>query len=462
MRVSKLVVLALVLCVPTLAFGQISRISPDSITVGNVEEFLTIFGENLVGSELTTVTYSGSGGDFSIEATSATLSSVTAWIPVGVAVNEGVYAVDVYAKDVNVAEARHYGPVFFSVVQPTVNAPPLLTVPESAFGEAESSEGGHVSYDVFASSQGGTGLVVSCSPASGSFFNLGSTTVSCTATDSNGSVSASFPVFVADTTPPTITVPSDITTDNPVVTFTVTASDNLDGTGVFTSCSPASGSTFPYGTTYVDCYARDSFQNYAFATFKVYVSGGVPEIDVPDTIVAGATSTSGAVVTFDVTATEGGVVTCTPPSGSTFGFGETTVSCSATNTVGTSETKTFLVVVVAVSQPMVTITTTPKSLWPPNHQMVAVTLNVVAVDALDPNPVSTIISVTSSQPENGTGDGDIAPDWQITGPLTVNLRSERSGNTDRVYTIRVQTVNNNIGNVITDVQVRVTQQNNRK
>ena len=79
------------------------------------------------------------------------------------------------------------------------------------------------------------------------------------------------------------------------------------------------------------------------------------------------------------------------------------------------------------------------TLWPPNHQMVIVAVTVVAVDTVDPSPVSQIVSVTSNQPINGTGDGDVAPDWVITGPLTLQLRSERAQGFDRTYTITVET-----------------------
>jgi hypothetical protein len=50
-----------------------------------------------------------------------------------------------------------------------------------------------------------------------------------------------------------------------------------------------------------------------------------------------------------------------------------------------------------------------------------------------------IISVSSSEAINGTGDGDTAPDWEVTGNLTLNLRAERGGKgTGRVYTITVE------------------------
>lgn len=454
MRVSKLV-LFLALCVPVAALADgISRISPSSINVGNVEEFMNIFGENLAGSELTTVVYSGPGGTFEIEPVNVSSSVLTVWIPVGVAIVEGDYTIDVYAKDIDVTEPRHYGPVTFSVVVPNTPLPPLLSVPEAVLVDATNNEGAAVEYVVSAQSQTGTGLTFSCSPASGSFFSMGTTIVSCTATDSDGSTSASFAVIVSDATPPVLTLPADITTDNPVVTFTASAVDNLDGS-VPVNCSPASGSTFAFGTTTVVCDAYDSRLNYTSGTFDVYVSGGPPELILPDTIYAGATSETGAIITYDVTATEGGVVSCSPASGTTFTLGLTTVNCTATNSVG-STSGSFDVYVVAVSTPTVTITTNPKTLWPPNHQWVNVTLNVVAVDALDPNPVSVITSVTSSQPIEGTGDGDAAPDWEITGPLTLKLRSERSHGVERVYMITVLTTNNNTGSVITQVLIKVT------
>jgi hypothetical protein len=81
----------------------------------------------------------------------------------------------------------------------------------------------------------------------------------------------------------------------------------------------------------------------------------------------------------------------------------------------------------------------PNVLWPPNHRMVPVTVVVSSSRSrsCDDNtpPVCKIFSVRSNQPVNGTGDGDTAPDWWITGNLTVDLRAERSGQGERVYTL---------------------------
>jgi hypothetical protein len=83
-----------------------------------------------------------------------------------------------------------------------------------------------------------------------------------------------------------------------------------------------------------------------------------------------------------------------------------------------------------------TVTTNPNTLWPPNHKMVPVSVAVSASDNCDRAPVCKITAVSS----NESVDGDrTAPDWEITGNLTVNLRAERSGTgTGRVYTITTQ------------------------
>jgi hypothetical protein len=81
----------------------------------------------------------------------------------------------------------------------------------------------------------------------------------------------------------------------------------------------------------------------------------------------------------------------------------------------------------------------PHVLWPPNHEMRDVTVTVSVTDDIDPQPLTRILEVTSNEPELGIGSGDYAPDWEITGNLTLRLRAERSGaGRGRVYTIKVQ------------------------
>jgi hypothetical protein len=102
---------------------------------------------------------------------------------------------------------------------------------------------------------GSCGTVV-CSPASGSFFPVGTTTVNCT---TGAGPTCGFTVTVNDTQPPSITCPSNIAVpaasgfkgaivDYPEPTVT----DNCPGVPA-PVCNPASGSFFPIGVTTVTC-----------------------------------------------------------------------------------------------------------------------------------------------------------------------------------------------------------------
>jgi hypothetical protein len=120
----------------------------------------------------------------------------------------------------------------------TVNTPPTLGLPEDITAEATSGAGATVSFVVTASDVEDADLDgddVVCTPASGSVFPLGETTVECSVTDSAGEkTEGSFKVTVEDTTAPVFTVfpgnRSLIATDINGLTldlsaFTITAED---------------------------------------------------------------------------------------------------------------------------------------------------------------------------------------------------------------------------------------------
>jgi hypothetical protein len=50
-----------------------------------------------------------------------------------------------------------------------------------------------------------------------------------------------------------------------------------------------------------------------------------------------------------------------------------------------------------------------------------------------------LAKVTSNEPINGRGDGNTDWDWEIVGPLSVDLRAERAGPlSSRIYTLWVE------------------------
>ena len=223
----------------------------------------------------------------------------------------------------------------------------------------------------------------------------------------------------------------------------------------------------PYGpgTTPVLLTVTDS--NGAFATCPALVTvvdETPPTLSCPSPVVVECAGPGGASASFPVSANDncacGGVVaSCEPQPGSTFPLGSTPVSCIAIDASGNTTACDSSVTVVDTTAPSVDlVTANPAVLWSPNHEMVGITVAVSISDVCDPNVGSScaIVLVESNEPQNGLGDGDTDIDWQITGPLTVDLRAERSGiGTGRLYTITAE-CRDASGNLATrSVQVNV-------
>ena len=122
-----------------------------------------------------------------------------------------------------------------------------------------------------------------------------------------------------------------------------------------------------------------------------------------------------------------------------FGAGRSLVAASAltTNAFQASQFEGFAL---DHTPPQVTVTLSPSALWPPNHRLVEVTATVAVTDDHDPHPTVTLVSITSSEPDNGLGDGDTANDVQGadfgTDDRSFLLRAERSGTgPGRTYTV---------------------------
>ncbi|MDQ3610312.1 MAG: HYR domain-containing protein, partial [Actinomycetota bacterium] len=261
---------------------------------------------------------------------------------------------------------------------PTDTAAPVLSLPANITSEATSADGAMVTYSATATDANPANPVVTCvsSPtaglASGSTFPLGTTTLSCSATDAAGNkATGSFTVTVGDTTAPVLTdVPSNVTVEatsatGATVTWIAPTASDAVSTPTISCLTPTdltSGSTFPLGTSTVTCTATDAVGNADTDAFLVTVADTtgpvIGEITAP--AVTEATSGNGAVVTYTAPAASDAVdgkvaVSCEPASGSTFVLGETTVACTATDAAGNTSVANFTVVVHDTTAPVLVV-----------------------------------------------------------------------------------------------------------
>lgn len=132
-----------------------------------------------------------------------------------------------------------------------------------------------------------------------------------------------------------------------VVTYPLPAVNSSCAPLSSVTCVPPSGATFPAGTTAVNCTAIDTLGNAAYCSFTVTVvrTGAPPVIVCPPNQTI-STCTASAVAWYKVKTGPGmGPVLCTPPSGSVFPLGTTTVTCSAVGPCGDIASCSFQVVV---------------------------------------------------------------------------------------------------------------------
>ena len=362
----------------------------------------TTFGVTVVDTTVPLI--SGTPSDFAVEATSGAGAVVGYTAPTASDAVDGAVAVScspasgatlsLGAHVVTCTAVDAHGNVASSSFNVTVRdtTAPTVTVPANIAASAASASGATVSYSASASDAVDGAVAATCSPASGSTFALGTTTVTCTATDKAGNVgSSSFAVTVNDTTPPALTLPANINVqatsgNGAAVSYAASATDAVDG-AVAVNCAPASGSIFAVGATTVSCTATDRAGNTALGGFTVTVATPPP-------------STNHAPV------------------------------CGA-------------------AAPSVSV------LAPPNHQWVPIAINGVT-DADGDRVGITVTGIFQDEPVNGLGDGDTAPDGAGVGTATAQVRAERAGNGNgRVYHITFSATDGRGGSCGGEVIVRV-------
>ncbi|PWU10353.1 MAG: hypothetical protein C5B50_25720, partial [Verrucomicrobia bacterium] len=235
--------------------------------------------------------------------------------------------------------------------------------PNYVVQEAVSPEGAPLQLPVTATSYCGGNLTLSCSPPQGAMLPLGTTMVSCQASDGMGNSSSwNFTVNVIDTTPPVIQGASNMTFEcnmhgGATVSYNVSAQDLVDPSPNLV-CVPPSGSTLPIGTTVVQCTAWDASGNTNQTSFSVTVQDThAPFISCPGNVTLTKTRPEGAQFNYQVFSSDTGdsapMVEYSMPPGSTFALGTTTVTCAATDASGNSSTCSFNVTVTSATPGLV-------------------------------------------------------------------------------------------------------------
>ena len=117
--------------------------------------------------------------------------------------------------------------------------------------------------------------------------------------------------------------------------------------------------------------------------------------------------------------------------------GVDTFTYKANDGIDDSGVATVTINIADTEPPVINAAVRLNTLWPPNHRLVNVgfTLNVTDNSS---GPIDTDTDVFSNEDDVFLGSGNASPDATDIGPLTLRLRSERSGNGNgRIYLIRI-------------------------
>ncbi|KAJ8021121.1 Ferric-chelate reductase 1 [Holothuria leucospilota] len=223
--------------------------------------------------------------------------------------------------------------------------------------------------------QSDASLDLTCSPASNSFFPLGTTPVVCICTDNQGETdTCTIPVTinpVLENTPPAITCPGSVSVrsfqqiEGNFVSWDAPICTDVDQPGInlASTCEPASGSFFQgLGTTVVTCTCSDNQRATDTCTISVTITSftdvnTLPVVTCPGPVsVQSLPNNVGNRATFLPTCTDLDQsdasldLTCSPASNSFFQLGTTPVVCTCTDNQGATDTCTISVTISPVGQ----------------------------------------------------------------------------------------------------------------
>ncbi|MBX7242012.1 MAG: HYR domain-containing protein [Bacteroidia bacterium] len=306
---------------------------------------------------------------------------------------------------------------------------------------------------------GGSSPSVGINDVSGTYFNVGVTTVVYTAVDAaNNQSTCSFTVTVTDTEAPVVTCPANVTVNAPLGQCAVNVSglaaaysDNCnilkvtwEQTGATNAVSPQSGiqnvsnKVFNVGVTVVTYYVTDTHGNTTSCSFTVTVTDNQPPVlSCPGNITTSASSTAcGRVLTaIGATASDNcgltsltwvasGATNAASPStgthnasGTFFNTGLTTVIYTATDINNNTSSCSFTVNVVDNSGPQPVMATLPVM-----TDQCSITLSPpTAVDNC-----SGTITATTTQPLTYTAEGNYVVTWTYTDALGNTTTQQQS------------------------------------
>jgi len=246
-------------------------------------------------------------------------------------------------------------------------SPPTITCPDDEIIYVNSAcEAQLNDYTSLAIANDNCSVTVNQSPAAGSALNLGTTTVTLTATDNSGnSAFCSFEVNVEDDAAPIIECPGDAvqfvgefcTTSLNDYTSLASAEDNCS---YVISQLPAPGTTIGIGVTQVTLTSTDSFGNSTTCSFNVSIEDNLsPAITCPGTQLISIDESCSAVLddyASSAIANDNCTVTVTqnPVPGSVIEPGSTSVTLVASDPSGNISTCSFNVIVEDNSEPTIT------------------------------------------------------------------------------------------------------------
>jgi PKD domain-containing protein/K319-like protein len=246
--------------------------------------------------------------------------------------------------------------------------------------------------------------------------------------------------------------------DNDPLTFSWTdQSNNVIGTTALVQL------TLPAGTYTFTLTVTDPGKLSSSATTHVTITAPVnhpPVANAGASQTLGCTSQNGTVVTLNGSGSSdpdgdpltyvwkdaaGNVVGTSAIVQRTLSSGTYTFTLTVTDTGGLNSSAATQITIQDTTAPSLSVSLSPNSLQPPNHKLIPIAATVSASDACSTNVSVRLVSITSNEPDNGTGDGDQPNDIQAIGggpvPFGTDVRSfllraERAGSgSGRIYTV---------------------------